>query len=180
MPVWLTVLLGVLGGAGTLGGLFGISAYMQERMSRKAKKKGEKEDQEEKKEEENELKEREEFVLKVAEPLINNINANIDTNNKDIMKTLKQMNNSIDSLIKNIKLNTEATVTSLRSIMKSNLDRCKDKGYASTSEKASWNDVCAEYKALGGNHWKEYVNQWKLEMNALPNEPVTESVKEEA
>lgn len=28
-----------------------------------------------------------------------------------------------------------------------------------------------DYKNLGGNHFKEFVDQWKAEMNALPTGP---------
>ena len=54
--------------------------------------------------------------------------------------------------------------------MKHTLDECKKVGYASTSEKANWNELYSSYKKLGGNHFREYVDEWKKEMNQLPHQ----------
>lgn len=73
------------------------------------------------------------------------------------------------SLIKtNLALNTEGTVTILRNDMKKSLDFCKDRGFATSSDKANWKELYNTYGKLGGNHFQEYVNQWKQEMEDIP------------
>ncbi len=59
-------------------------------------------------------------------------------------------------------------VTLLRDRMKSSLDSCKDQGYKTSSDAANWAELYNSYKLLGGNHFKEYVNAWKEEMDNLP------------
>lgn len=59
-------------------------------------------------------------------------------------------------------------VTLLRDRMKTSLDTCKDQGYKTTSDAANWAELYNSYKLLGGNHFKEYVNAWKEEMDNLP------------
>ena len=60
-------------------------------------------------------------------------------------------------------------VTVDRIIMKLTLDQYKVQGYASSSDRAAWNELYKDYKDLGGNHFKEYVNEWKRSLEALPN-----------
>lgn len=69
----------------------------------------------------------------------------------------------------NLALNTEGTVTILRNDMKKALDLCKDKGFASASDRANWMELYNTYAKLGGNHFKEYVDAWKEELEDLPS-----------
>lgn len=55
-----------------------------------------------------------------------------------------------------------------RILMKSNLDAYKEQGYASDSDRAAWNELYQDYKELGGNHFKEYVNEWRSTIESLP------------
>ena len=70
----------------------------------------------------------------------------------------------------NLTLNTEGTVTLLRNDMKKALDWYKDKGYATSNDKASWMELYNTYARLGGNHFREYVDGWKQEVRDLPTE----------
>lgn len=76
----------------------------------------------------------------------------------------------VSQIKSNLSLNTEGTVTLLRNDMKKALDFYKDRGWASTSDKASWMELFNTYRDLGGNHFKEYVNAWKQEIQDLPLE----------
>lgn len=62
-----------------------------------------------------------------------------------------------------------------RILMKSNLDSYRNQGYASPSDRAAWNELYQDYKDLGGNHFKEYVNEWKSTLESLPKEKSEET-----
>lgn len=87
-----------------------------------------------------------------------------------VSNEINPIKNSISNIEGHLKDNNEGTVTLLRDRMKYALDECRIKGYASTSDKANFNEIYAAYAHLGGNHFKEYVDQWKLEMNSFPSE----------
>jgi hypothetical protein len=52
--------------------------------------------------------------------------------------------------------------------MKKSLDYCKRQGFAGASDRANWHELYNTYKKLGGNHFKEFVDAWKEEFDALP------------
>ena len=87
-----------------------------------------------------------------------------------IKEEVKPILDILDTLNTKLEANSEGTVTLLRDKMKHTLDECKKDGYASTSEKANWNELYNSYKKLGGNHFREYVDEWKKEMNQLPHQ----------
>lgn len=57
-----------------------------------------------------------------------------------------------------MELNHKATVTSLRSMMKSLRDRYIQQGYADTGDKGTWNELYEDYAEMGGNHFKQWVD----------------------
>jgi hypothetical protein len=61
----------------------------------------------------------------------------------------------------------------LRDRMKAILDECRAAGYATTSTVANWHELYNTYKTLGGNHFREYVDAWKQELESLPNNTPT-------
>ena len=152
MPVWLQIISVIAGIVGTLLGIFGISAYINERMKHKATRKNQEED------EIAELKHQKH--LEELRAVIREENASI----KDDISSIKD----------NLALNTKGTVTILRNDMKKSLDYCKKQGYVSRSDKINWNELYSTYGELGGNHFKEFVNGWKEELEELP---VEEKVK---
>ena len=152
MPVWLQIISVIAGIVGTLLGIFGISAYINERMKHKATRKNQEED------EIAELKHQKH--LEELRAVIREENASI----KDDISSIKD----------NLALNTKGTVTILRNDMKKSLDYCKKQGYVSRSDKINWNELYSTYGELGGNHFKEFVNGWKEELEDLP---VEEKVK---
>lgn len=152
MPVWLQIISVIAGIVGTLLGIFGISAYINERMKHKATRKNQEED---------------EIAELKHQKHLEELRAIIREENKDIK-------DDISSIKDNLALNTKGTVTILRNDMKKSLDYCKKQGYVSRSDKINWNELYSTYGELGGNHFKEFVNGWKEELEELP---VEEKVK---
>lgn len=76
----------------------------------------------------------------------------------------------VSEIKESLAINTTGTVTLLRDRMKCSLNYCRNQGYATTTDKANWNELYNTYKSLGGNHFREYVDAWKDEMNSLPSE----------
>ena len=148
MPIWLQIVSIIAGIIGTLLGIFGISAYINERMKHKAAKRNLADDEIE------QLKE--EKRLNALRAVIREENASI----KDDISSIKD----------NLALNTKGTVTILRNDMKKSLDYCKKQGFVSRSDKINWNELYNTYGELGGNHFKEFVNGWKEELEDLPIE----------
>lgn len=154
MPVWLQVASIVFGIIGTLfgifGSIFGISAYSNERMKHKAELKNHQEDVEREK---LEKMEKEQYL-------------------KDLRDIIREENTPLREDIAEIKhcltLNTKGTVTMLRMDMKESLESLSDKGFASSSDIANWKELYNVYKELGGNHFAEYVDAWKKEVEDLP------------
>lgn len=68
MPLWLTIIIAILGLIGTILGIFGFSAYINERMKHKAERRNQAEDAEEK--EINDM--REQKKLEEIQKVINN------------------------------------------------------------------------------------------------------------
>lgn len=83
---------------------------------------------------------------------------------------LKPVYIKLDALSDNLADNTIGTVTLLRETMKQARDYYMTRGYASASDVASWNELYSTYSKLGGNHFKEYVDAWKTDVNNLPRE----------
>jgi hypothetical protein len=76
----------------------------------------------------------------------------------------------VEEIKKVQKLAQKATVVNLRINMKNIRDKCIKQRFADTADKASWNELYNDYTEMGGNHFKEYVDQWKEEMEKLPKE----------
>lgn len=88
---------------------------------------------------------------------------------KEIIKIeLEPVNQELRGIKKILDLDKEGTVTLLRDSMKDSLDRYRDQGYATISDKAKWIETYNSYMKLGGNHFKEYVDQWKIALERLP------------
>lgn len=78
--------------------------------------------------------------------------------------------NEIAQVNEAVKIMKEGDTTLLRDRMQCSLNYCKKQGYRTSADLASWNEMYNSYKNLGGNHFKEYVNAWKEEMENLPSE----------
>lgn len=77
----------------------------------------------------------------------------------------------MDRIENKLTSNSEGTVTLLRDRMKCLKDEYEERGYAKDGDKANWKELYDSYKNLGGNHFHEYVDQWKLTIEKLPKVP---------
>ena len=161
---WYDVLVLVLGIVGSFFGIFGISAYINERMKHKADKKNKKEDDDEQKakEEAQRIKDMEE------KQLLEKFRAIVREENAPLSAKLESVEGKIETLENSLKLNTEGTVTILRSDMNRIKTELEERGYATDSEKGNWKQLYTTYGDLGGNHFKEYVDEWKTSIEKLP------------
>ena len=166
MPEWLTIVIAVIGLVGTILGVLGVSGYLGERAKFKAEKKN-------KKEEKTEL-ELEQLHVKQMEDTFRSV---YREESQPIKDELVEMNKEIVEIKQDLADNTIGTVTILRDRMKSILDKCREAGYATTSTKGNWHELYNTYKSLGGNHFKEYVDAWKKELDDLPSTPPVKSKK---
>lgn len=155
MPVWLQIVLGIIGAIGTLGGVLGFSAYLSARAKHRAELLNAQEDRDN--------AELEEMKQKRYEDRLRSI----------IQEEIKPIKLELEGIKEQLTDNTRATVTELRCDMKDHRDRYIDKGFATSSEKAAFNDLYNDYKGLGGNHFKNYVDQWKEDVELLPSEKKT-------
>ena len=151
----------ILAGVISLAGLFGVTVYFSERARQKAGKKNRKELE---KEEKNKLE-----ALKLQE-YENSLRVIIREENASLKEDVSEIK-------ENLQDNTKGTITLLRNDMKKSLDYCKRQGYASSSDKANWHELYNTYGKLGGNHFKEFVDAWKQELDELPTHPDEEAPK---
>ena len=77
---------------------------------------------------------------------------------------------TIDEIKATTSMTSVGTLTLLRDRMKSSLNGYRKQGWASSSDKANWFELYNTYKDMGGNHFKEYVDQWKQEIENIPSE----------
>lgn len=90
-----------------------------------------------------------------------------DWENK-VLEMIHPLADKLDQIQEELNLNRAATTASLRTDLMLLRDRYREVGYATRNDKAAWNQLYNDYKELGGNHFKEYVDQWKDEVNSLP------------
>lgn len=77
---------------------------------------------------------------------------------------------TIDEIKATTSMTSVGTLTLLRDRMKSSLNAYRTQGWASSSDKANWFELYNTYKNMGGNHFKEYVDQWKQEIENIQSE----------
>ena len=158
----------ILAGVISLAGLFGVTVYFAERARHKAGKKNRKELEREAKQKEEQDKLdalKQQQYENSLRSIIREENASLKADTKEIKKDLAD--------------NTKGTVTILRNDMKKSLDYCKKQGFASASDRANWHELYNTYGELGGNHFKEFVDAWKDELEALPLKPKKTRAKKE-
>ncbi len=86
-----------------------------------------------------------------------------------IRKEMAPVSEGISAIKQDLEADRAATIISIRSNMKQLRDKYLKQGFADVGDVATWNELYNNYSALGGNHFKEYVDQWKEEINSLPH-----------
>ena len=120
-------------------------------------------DEEKKKKEEDEkaleaFKEEEKKKL-----LAENIERAVDKATQPILTKIDNIDNKLD-------MDRKATVTLLRSKLKTLRDQYKTQGYADDGDKATWEELYNDYADMGGNHFKQWVDLWRVQVRDLPEE----------
>lgn len=87
-----------------------------------------------------------------------------------VEQVLAPMKKSLETISEEMRVNKIATVATLRSDMKTLRDHYLRQGFADSGDKATWIELFEDYKAMGGNHFKEYVNQWRVDVESLPSQ----------
>lgn len=94
-----------------------------------------------------------------------------------IREEIRPLMLNIEQVKATTSLTSTGTLTLLRDRMKSSLNGYRNQGWANSSDKANWFELYSTYKMMGGNHFKEYVDQWKQEIENLPGEDEYKNAK---
>lgn len=102
----------------------------------------------------------------------------VDEALKPIDERLDDVEEKLNSVDNTLYLDKKATITQIRVTMMGLHDRYMKEGYVGEHEKQTWLELYQNYKALGGNHFREYVDGLKKDVEELPSEkPVKRTTK---
>lgn len=91
---------------------------------------------------------------------------------KDELQPLREdvsdIRSDMSEVKKQLELDKEATVVQLRTTMKSKRDEFCSQGYVESTDKSNWIELYNRYRDMGGNHFAEYVDGWKQDIENLP------------
>ena len=96
---------------------------------------------------------------------------------KPINERLDEVDRKIDKIQEDLKLDREGTVVQMRVTMMDLYKKYTKQGYADTHEKATWDELYNRYKQLGGNHFAEYIDRYKSDIEKLPDVKKSKSKK---
>lgn len=155
LPTWAYALFTTIvsGALSTLVGLL-IKNAAQKKFDAQAKKTQEYEELKHKQRKEERKKEISEVVDEALIPVIDRID--------DIDK-------KVDNIQKDRQKEKDATVVTMRIKMMELRDVYVKRGWCDSHEKATWNELYNRYRDLGGNHFLEYVDNYKKEIEKLPD-----------
>lgn len=147
MPEWLSILLGILGSLGILSatGKFIFDAAVK-RTKMQIEKIHAYDEQEQT-----------EHLRTIIKDELRPVREDVSDIRLDISEVKKQLT-----------LDKEATVVQLRTTMKSKRDEFCSQGYVESTDKSNWIELYNRYRDMGGNHFAEYVNGWKQDVENLP------------
>lgn len=147
MNGWLSILLGILG---SLGILSAIGKFIVDAVVRRTQTQVEKiqayDEQEQIK-----------YLRTIIKDELQPLREDVSDIRLDISEVKKQLT-----------LDKEATVVQLRTTMKSKRDEFCSQGYVESSDKSNWIELYNRYRDMGGNHFAEYVDGWKQDIENLP------------
>lgn len=147
MTEWLSILLGILG---SLGILSAVGKFIFDAVVRRTETQVEKiqayDEQEQIK-----------YLRTIIKDELQPLREDVSDIRLDISEVKKQLT-----------LDKEATVVQLRTTMKSKRDEFCSQGYVESSDKSNWIELYNRYRDMGGNHFAEYVDGWKQDIENLP------------
>lgn len=147
MNGWLSILLGILG---SLGILSAIGKFIFDAVVRRTQTQVEKiqayDEQEQIK-----------YLRTIIKDELQPLREDVSDIRLDISEVKKQLT-----------LDKEATVVQLRTTMKSKRDEFCSQCYVESSDKSNWIELYNRYRDMGGNHFAEYVDGWKQDIENLP------------
>lgn len=147
MPEWLSILLGILG---SLGILSAVGKFIFDAAVKRTKAQIEKiqayDEQEQTK-----------HLRTIIKDELQPVRENISDIRLDMAEVKEQL-----------ALDKEATIVQLRTTMKSKRDEFCSQSYVESSDKSNWVELYNRYRDMGGNHFAEYVNGWKQDVEDLP------------
>lgn len=147
MPEWVSILLGILG---SLGILSAVGKFIFDAAVKRTKMQIEKiqayDDQEQT-----------QHLRTIIKDELRPVREDVSDIRSDIAEVKKQLT-----------LDKEATIVQLRTTMKSKRDEFCSQGYVESSDKSNWIELYNRYRDMGGNHFAEYVNGWKQDVEKLP------------
>lgn len=147
MTEWLSILLGILG---SLGILSAVGKFIFDAVVRRTQTQVEKiqayDEQEQIK-----------YLRTIIKDELQPLREDVSDIRLDMSEVKKQLT-----------LDKEATVVQLRTTMKSKRDEFCSQGYVESSDKSNWIELYNRYRDMGGNHFAEYVDGWKQDIENLP------------
>ena len=147
MPEWLSILLGILG---SLGILSATGKFIFDAAVKRTKTQIEKIHAYDEQEQTKHLR----IIIKDE---LQPVREDVSDIRSDIAEVKEQL-----------ALDKESTIVQLRTTMKSKRDEFCSQGYVESSDKSNWIELYNRYRDMGGNHFAEYVNGWKQDVENLP------------
>lgn len=160
MPVWLQIIIAVVGALGTICGILGISAYITERQKHKAQKKNLEED-----------KQQAELEELKHQKYLNELRAIVkDENEKSvapIQSKIEELDAKVTKIDGRLAKVEDGTLDALRDRILSAYYKCKEKGYRTQYDFENVHHMHKDYLALDGN---SFVEDCMKKFDALPGE----------
>lgn len=147
MTEWLSILLGILG---SLGILSAVGKFIFDAVVRRTQTQVEK------------------IQAYDEEEQIKYLRTIIKDELQPLRKDVSDIRLDMSEVKKQLTLDKEATVVQLRTTMKSKRDEFCSQGYVESSDKSNWIELYNRYRDMGGNHFAEYVDGWKQDIENLP------------
>lgn len=101
----------------------------------------------------------------------------VDEALKPVVARIDGLEKKVDIIQKDRELEKNATVVTMRVKMMELHDIYVKRGWCDSHEKSTWEELYSRYKDLGGNHFLEYVNVYKADIEKLPTEKKTSKKK---
>lgn len=96
---------------------------------------------------------------------------------KPIQDHVVELDAKVDDIKESLRKGQEASVVQMRVTMMELHDRYMKQGYANVHDKSTWDELYSRYSELGGNHFSEYVNRYKEDIDKLPSEKCKKTTK---